>query len=115
MEVPKTSLAALSSVPVAHWNAEQVQAWIATVERGRFSHVVLPRNMTGEGLCALSVLNMADLFAEAERHGRQTEGEGPRWVITTAVEAEDIAVAAEVAGGGQPLQQLQGVAGEMFH
>jgi kinesin family protein 2/24 len=80
VEVPKTSGAALSSVPMTHWSPAQVAAWIATVERGRFAQLVLPPGITGERLLELTVGNFSQLFEESERLGRQMK-EGPAWVV----------------------------------
>lgn len=83
VEVPKTSLAALTSVPMHQWTEEQVISWLATVERGKFAHLILPRGTTGKDLLQLSIYNIAQLFEQSERFGRREDaGEGPVWVIT---------------------------------
>jgi hypothetical protein len=81
VEVPKTSEAALSNVPMAQWSHAQVLAWLGTVERGRFAHIVLPAGTNGERLLQLTISNFAQLFEEAERVGRQAK-EGPVWTIS---------------------------------
>jgi len=80
VEIPKTSLAALSRLPIAQWSAEQVSAWLATVEHAKFAQLVLPPQTTGQVLLGLSISNLCTLFEEQERSGRQA-AEGPRWVI----------------------------------
>jgi len=80
VEIPKTSLAALSNIPLSQWSEHQVNAWLATVERGKFAHLALPRGTDGKGLLQLSIMNITSLFEEQERSGRQ-QSEGPRWVI----------------------------------
>lgn len=83
VEIPKTSLAALTSVPMAQWTEEQVISWLATVERGKFAHLVLPKGTNGLALSKLSVQNIAQLFESSEQFGRRGDiGEGPVWVIT---------------------------------
>lgn len=81
VEVPKSSLAALSTTPIVHWTPLQVQAWLANIERGRFAHIVLPPGLDGRGLLELSLTNLSQLFEEAERTGRRDQ-EGPTWVIS---------------------------------
>eukprot|EP01038_Epipyxis_sp_PR26KG_P007226 gene7226-9857_t len=80
VEVPIASGAALSHEPIPSWTPEQVNAWIASAERGRFAHLVLPRGLDGKGLMELSATNFAELFSMEEKQGRQ-ETEGPVWVV----------------------------------
>eukprot|EP01039_Chlorochromonas_danica_P002597 gene2597-2840_t len=81
VEVPKRTSSAPSSLPMDQWTNEQVQAWIATVDRGRFAHLVLPPGINGVDLLQLSAANFAELFETQEQAGRQ-EREGPTWVIS---------------------------------
>ena len=81
VEVPKTSDSALSSIPIVQWTAQQVQAWIATVEKGKFAHLVLPQDVDGKRLLEMNASTFAQLFEAQERSGRQ-EQEGPTWVIS---------------------------------
>jgi hypothetical protein len=81
VEVPKAADAALSDVPVLQWTPQQVLAWIGTVERGRFAHLVLPAGIDGRGLLQLSVLHFTELFTQQEHAARQ-ESEGSAWVVS---------------------------------
>jgi kinesin family protein 2/24 len=84
VEVPKTALAALSTVSIAQWSPEQVIAWLTTVERGRFAMLALPaggQSLNGQALLELSVVSITQLFATAERMGRNEETEGPAWTV----------------------------------
>jgi hypothetical protein len=66
----------------ADWTADEVIAWLATAERGRFKHVVLPPNIDGRGVLALSETNMADLFAIQAQNTARVGNEGSAWVET---------------------------------
>lgn len=79
MEIPKVG-AALSHTPVDQWTADQVIAWLATVDEGRFAHIILPPGMTGDRLLQLNSSSLAGLFAGDIRAARQEE-EGVSWVI----------------------------------
>jgi hypothetical protein len=80
----------LSTRYVADWTAEEVIAWLATAERGRFAHVVLPAGITGAGLLQLSVANLADLFGEMQMNVARTQREGAAWVETVADESNKV-------------------------
>ena len=69
--------------PVGEWSAEQVRAWVASVQGGRFSHVVLPAGLTGAGLLTLDGLRLSQLFEGAQRDARG-EQEGASWVVSAS-------------------------------
>ena len=48
VQVPLVSGAAGLSKPVGEWSCEEVKAWIGVADGGKFAHIVLPPNMTGE-------------------------------------------------------------------
>lgn len=108
VEIPKTSLAALSTVPMSHWTEEQVISWLATVERGKFAHLVLPRGTTGDDLTKLSVTTIAQLFASSEQFGRRGDaGEGPVWVITADIDPHEVATGTATAAAEPAPAQAQ--------
>jgi hypothetical protein len=72
----------LSTKSVSRWTAEDVIAWLATAERGRFKNVVLPQGIDGKGLLRLSETNMVDLFAGETQKVARVEKEGAAWVET---------------------------------
>jgi hypothetical protein len=72
----------LSVKHVEDWTPDDVIAWLATAERGRFKHVVLPAGIDGKGVLALSEINMADLFAARTHNVARVEKEGAAWVET---------------------------------
>eukprot|EP00428_Durinskia_dybowskii_P067303 CAMPEP_0170386448 /NCGR_PEP_ID=MMETSP0117_2-20130122/17038_1 /TAXON_ID=400756 /ORGANISM="Durinskia baltica, Strain CSIRO CS-38" /LENGTH=703 /DNA_ID=CAMNT_0010642267 /DNA_START=64 /DNA_END=2176 /DNA_ORIENTATION=- len=72
----------LSLKPVPAWTSEDVIAWLASAERGRFKHVVLPPGIDGEGLLMLSATNIVDLFAAQAQNSARVEKEGSVWVET---------------------------------
>jgi hypothetical protein len=72
----------LSTKHPADWTPEEVIAWLATAERGRFKHVVLPPNIDGRGVLALSETNMSDLFAIQAQNTARVGNEGSAWVET---------------------------------
>jgi len=72
---------ALSGLRISDWTAEDVRAWAATVERGRFAQLVLPTQLDGKGLLALSAQGLAKLFEGDMRRGRGG-GEGTAWNVT---------------------------------
>eukprot|EP00928_Gymnodinium_smaydae_P002084 TRINITY_DN10732_c0_g1_i1.p1 TRINITY_DN10732_c0_g1~~TRINITY_DN10732_c0_g1_i1.p1 ORF type:complete len:629 (-),score=115.48 TRINITY_DN10732_c0_g1_i1:467-2353(-) len=69
------------NVPVAQWTTAEVQEWVATVERGRFAQLVLPPQIDGAGLLALSSQRLATMFEGTMRAARG-EGEGLAWNLT---------------------------------
>jgi len=72
----------LSTKHVADWTPEEVIAWLATAERGRFKHVVLPPGIDGRGVLMLSETNMVDLFAAQDQNTARGLKEGAAWVET---------------------------------
>lgn len=74
----------LSTKHVGDWSAEEVIAWLATAERGRFKHVVLPPGIDGRGVLMLSETNMVDLFAAQDQNTARGLKEGAAWVETVA-------------------------------
>ena len=44
------------------------------MERGRFAHVVQPKDIDGKGLLQLSVSRLNDLFASSNKARNQKEG-----------------------------------------
>lgn len=76
-----TGRIALGGLPISQWTADDVRGWTATVERGRFAQLVLPPQLDGRGLLALSAQGLAKLFEGDLRRGRG-EGEGTAWNVT---------------------------------
>ena len=74
----------LSTKAVAEWSATDVIAWLATAERGHFSHVILPPGIDGAGLLQLSATNFADIFAAQQQNVARGDREGAAWVETVA-------------------------------
>ena len=61
------------------WSAEEVQSWVANVEGGRFSSIVLPPHITGEHLVQLGSKRLTELFSTIEEGGKgRGQGEGLR-------------------------------------
>jgi len=83
VEVPLAGAEALSAKPVAAWTADEVIAWVTTVEGGRFSHVVLPPNTTGQGLLELGKQELAAMFSGQMREADEVrgQGEGASWNV----------------------------------
>mmetsp|Transcript_9021 Transcript_9021/g.9067 ORF Transcript_9021/g.9067 Transcript_9021/m.9067 type:complete len:660 (+) Transcript_9021:195-2174(+) len=79
LEVP-ISGSPMSHIPVSSWTAKEVQAWLGTVNGGRFSHLVLPQGLDGRGLLGLNDTSLAALCAGELRQARQ-EDEGSAWVV----------------------------------
>ena len=74
-------MACLWWVAFSHQRKE-VQKWLLTVDNGRFSHVVLPRHVTGEHLMQLGSKKMTDLFTGLVEDGEgRGGGEGGAWTI----------------------------------
>jgi len=71
--------AAISNKPIEEWSCNEVGAWLATVDGGRFSQLVLPPGMNGEALLQLSENSLSALSAGELRKARQDE-EGSAWV-----------------------------------
>jgi len=67
-----------ASSPIWQWNSEEVDAWIRTVENGRFKYLVLPPRTTGKMLLQLSSQGLADMFEQSLRAARG-QGEGEAW------------------------------------
>ena len=74
----------LSTKPVSAWNADDVISWLATAERGRFKHVVLPTGIDGTGLLQLSETHIGELFAEQQQNTARVQKEGAAWVETVS-------------------------------
>jgi len=68
-------------VPIAEWTATEVAKWAGTVERGRFAQLVLPPELDGSGLLALSAQGLARMFERQMREARG-HGEGTSWNVT---------------------------------
>ncbi len=69
--------------PMEKWTCEHVQAWLATVDNGRFSMLQVPRELDGKGLCSLNSGSLSALFEGTLRQAR-IGGEGSAWVVGTA-------------------------------
>merc|ERR1719281_890033 len=76
-----TGQVAARDVPIAEWTAQEVADWAATVERGRFAQLVLPPDLDGSGLLALSAQGLARMFERDLRAARGV-GEGMSWNVT---------------------------------
>ena len=55
--------------------------WIGSVERGRFAHVVLPKDIDGIGLLQLSVSRLNDLFASSASNKAKNQKEGKLMIM----------------------------------
>ena len=67
--------AVISNTPIQEWTPDEVSIWLATVDGGRFSSLVLPPNMDGQGLLELDADSLNALSAGNLRAARQG-GEG---------------------------------------
>ena len=65
--------------PVHEWDAEQVIEWLATVDGGRFSQVVVPRGTEGKDLLRMNAKRLTDLVETEHEAGRE-DGEG--WFVS---------------------------------
>lgn len=77
VEIPKGG-AALTTTPLSLWSSAEVNAWLSTVENGRFSYLAVPPNFTGADLLKLDAKSMSALFAHQFRRARKQE-EGEAW------------------------------------
>jgi hypothetical protein len=73
-----SSKASWQNKSVMEWTAEEVHAWITTVDNGAFSHVVLPAGFDGQKLLAIGKMRLSELFTQYRREARR-EGEGYAW------------------------------------
>ena len=80
VEVPLYGSSAFGHLPVEKWSADQVQAWLGTVDGGRFSHLVVPVGLDGAKLVQLTDTSLSAMFAGQLRGARQEE-EGSAWEI----------------------------------
>jgi kinesin family protein 2/24 len=71
----------LSHEPPSQWTTEQLIAWMAVVDGGRFVHLALPPGTTGADLLRLDVTELSALCAGELRRARQ-DGEGAAWVLS---------------------------------
>jgi len=62
--------------PIHDWTSKDVLLWIANVERVRFAHVVLPKDIDGKALLQLSVSRLNDLFASSASNKARNQKEG---------------------------------------
>jgi len=62
--------------PIQDWTSKDVLIWIGSVERGRFAHVVLPKDIDGKGMLQLSVSRLNDLFASSASNKARNQKEG---------------------------------------
>lgn len=72
---------AAGGVPIDEWGSAEVAEWAATVERGRFAQLVLPPDLDGRGLLALSAQGLAKMFERDLRQAR-AQGEGTSWNVS---------------------------------
>ena len=82
VEVPLIEGGAGFNKDVSQWTPSDVKNWIAAANGGKFSHIVLPAGLDGEGLMSLNEGTLSDLF-EAQFDAREARGrnEGGTWVI----------------------------------
>lgn len=68
--------------PVSDWSETDFRNWLATVEGGRFSHVVLPSGVTAAQLLDTSVSRLSELCngIRVDRRARVDE-EGEAWTV----------------------------------
>lgn len=78
-EVPKSGFA-LSSTPINLWTSDEVNAWLSTVERGRFAYLAVPPQYTGADLLRLNVNSLSIFFAGQMREAR-AGSEGEAWTV----------------------------------
>ena len=71
--------AALLMTPVEQWTHSQLCVWLAYVEGGRFSQLVLPSGIDGAALLGMTVTSLSALSSGELRQARQGE-EGAAWV-----------------------------------
>jgi kinesin family protein 2/24 len=71
---------ALATKSVYTWTPQEVLAWLAEVENGRFAHVVVPPQLNGRQLLETSPQGLSELFAGALRSAR-TAQEGEAWTV----------------------------------
>lgn len=80
-EVPLADPAAdLGDRPVWEWTNDEVIAWIASAEGGRFSRLALPTRIDGQGLLSLNARRLGELFEGPMRQAR-LQHEGEAWAI----------------------------------
>jgi len=70
----------LMQIPVVEWSAKDVIAWLSEGEQGRFAHLVVPPNLTGEQLLSTSAEGLSDLFEGTMRRAR-VDHEGTAWNV----------------------------------
>merc|ERR1711959_431025 len=84
VDVAVYGAAPVARKPVHEWTHEDVCAWVATVEGGRFARVALPAGIAGAGLLMLNARKLGELFAGDLRSARG-EGETDAWVVSSEV------------------------------
>ena len=75
--------------PIQDWTSKDVLIWIGSVERGRFAHVVLPKDIDGRGLLQLSVSRLNDLFASSASNKARNQKEGKLMMMMIMIHDDD--------------------------
>jgi hypothetical protein len=78
----------LQHKPIHNWTPVDVEDWIATVDEGAYSHIILPPGLTGEDLLRMGEYRLSELFARSQRDARRDE-EGQSWTIAAGASASD--------------------------
>jgi hypothetical protein len=78
----------LQHKPIHNWTPVDVEEWIATVDEGAYSHIILPPGLTGEDLLRMGEYRLSELFARSQRDARRNE-EGQSWTIAAGASASD--------------------------
>ena len=66
--------------PVQDWSADEVRGFMANVEGGRYSHIVLPPGITGKQLLRLNANRLSTLFEAQPVRQARVDREGFAWV-----------------------------------
>ena len=82
MDIPIYDYAS-STLPMEEWSNSQVCAWLATADKGRYSMLVVPPQLTGKDLIELNTSGLAAMFAGTLRQARGDE-EGQAWVVDSS-------------------------------
>jgi len=80
VEAAVFSESGVRGIPVHEWTHQQVVAWVATVDGGRFSKIALPPTINGKKLLLISEQNLCELFAGSMRDARGDSEQGA-WIV----------------------------------
>jgi len=88
----------LTEKPIMEWTNDDVMLWLSQAENGRFAHLVVPPNITGEQLLSMSSQGLASLFEGMLGVGRGVN-EGEAWAVRTT--AGGVYNEGDQTGGGR--------------